>query len=70
MIVACPQCCFENLPEDKFWGECGHALALPSKPIPQKLPFDEKMAKIQKYLPSCLTEKILSQKGKVEKELR
>jgi class 3 adenylate cyclase/tetratricopeptide (TPR) repeat protein len=68
LIFACPNCGFENLPEEKFCGECGHDLGLPSKPIPKELSFEEKLAKIQRYLPKDLTQKILAQKDKIEGE--
>jgi len=51
-----------------FCGKCGHDLALPSKPTPKDLSFDEKLDKIQRYLPKGLTEKILSQRNKIEGE--
>jgi len=66
--LICPQCGFETLPRDKFCGECGHDLGLPSKPIPKELSFEEKLAKIQRYLPKDLTEKILTQRDKIEGE--
>jgi len=68
LLLICPQCGFENLPKDKFCGECGHDLSLSSKPLPRELSFDEKIARIQKYLPGELTEKILAQKDKIEGE--
>jgi class 3 adenylate cyclase/tetratricopeptide (TPR) repeat protein len=43
---------------------------LPSEPSPKELTFDEKLKKIQKYLPSGITEKILSQRDKIEGELK
>ena len=52
----------------KFCGECGHELTLTSKPIPKELSFDEKLAKIQRYLPKDLTQKILAQRDKIEGE--
>ena len=70
LSLPCPQCGFENIPGDKFCGECGHDLALPSAPILKALSFDEKLQKIQRYLPGDLTEKILAQKGKIEGERR
>lgn len=70
LLLPCPRCGFENIPGDKFCGECGHQLSLPSAPPPQELSFDEKLAKIQRYLPQGLTEKILAQKGKIEGERR
>ena len=65
-----PKVSFENLPSDKFCGDCGHDLTQPSPAIPKELSFDEKIAKIQKYLPSGITEKILSQRDRIEGEKR
>ena len=48
--------------------ECGHNLTLPSEPSPKDLSFDEKLDKIQRYLPKGLTEKILAQRDKIEGE--
>jgi hypothetical protein len=70
LLILCPKCQFENLPGDKFCGECGHQLSLSVKPISKELSFDVKLQKIQKYLPSGLTERILSQRGKIEGERR
>ncbi|MGD9034797.1 MAG: adenylate/guanylate cyclase domain-containing protein, partial [Desulfobacteraceae bacterium] len=70
LALACPQCAAEILPGDKFCGECGHNLTLASEPIPKDLSFDEKLEKIQRYLPKGLTEKILSQRDKIEGERR
>jgi len=50
----CPKCGFGNAPSYKFCGECGHNLTLPSEPIPKKLSLDEKLDKIQRYLPRDL----------------
>lgn len=50
--------------------ECGQNLTLPSKPIPTGLSFDEKLDRIQRYLPKGLTEKILSHRDKIEGELK
>ena len=68
LILLCPQCSSENLPGDKFCGECGHNLSLPSELAPKELSFEEKIDKIQRYLPKGLTEKILSQRDKIEGE--
>ena len=68
LFKTCPQCGSEIAPADKFCGECGHQLPLPSKPVSKELSFDEKLRKIQKYLPGDLAEKILAQKGKIEGE--
>jgi class 3 adenylate cyclase len=67
-IMVCPQCGLENLPGDKFCGECGHNLTLPSEQASKELSFDEKIDKIQRYLPKGLTEKILSQRDRIEGE--
>jgi len=68
LLLMCPQCGSENLPSDKFCGECGHNLTLPPEPSPRELSFDEKIEKIQRYLPEGITEKILSQRDKIEGE--
>ena len=68
LLLACPQCGAENLPGDKFCGECGYNLTLPFEPTPKELSFDEKIEKIQRYLPEGITEKILSQRDKIEGE--
>ncbi len=57
-------------PTSKFCLECGHNLTAPHSRPPQDLSFDEKLAKIQKYLPGGLTEKILSQRDRIEGERR
>lgn len=68
MEVQCPSCdAFIPLGK-KFCGECGHNLTLSPKPSPKALSFDEKIAKIQLYLPNGLKEKILSQKDKIKGE--
>jgi uncharacterized membrane protein YvbJ len=66
--LICPKCGFGNSPSFKFCGECGHNLDLPSEQAPKELSFDEKIDKIQRYLPKGLTEKILSQRDKIEGE--
>jgi hypothetical protein len=66
--VECPQC-GKSLPfEAMFCDECGHDLALPHEPHPKDLSFDEKLEKIQRYLPKGLTEKILAQRDRIEGE--
>ena len=68
--MKCPKCQTENPETRKFCRECGFGLALPSEPLPKELSFDEKLEKIQRYLPEGLTEKILSQREKIEGEKR
>ncbi|MCJ7595108.1 MAG: AAA family ATPase, partial [Desulfobacterales bacterium] len=43
-------------------------MTTPSEPLPKELSFDEKLDKIQRYLPKGLTEKILGQRDKIEGE--
>jgi class 3 adenylate cyclase/tetratricopeptide (TPR) repeat protein len=65
---ACPRCGAETLPGDKFCGECGEGLGGPL-PGPGGNPsFEEKLARLQRYLPQGVTEKILAQKDKIEGE--
>ncbi len=64
----CPQCNSENPPENAFCDQCGFDLKEPKETPPKDLSFDEKLAKIQRYLPKGLTEKILAQKDKIEGE--
>jgi hypothetical protein len=52
----------------EFCNKCGHKLSLPPETPPKDLSFDEKLTKIQRYLPKGLTEKILSQKDRIEGE--
>ncbi|MBW1789186.1 MAG: AAA family ATPase [Deltaproteobacteria bacterium] len=66
--VLCPACGFGNSPNFKFCAECGEKLTQSSEPKPKELSFDEKINKIQRYLPKGLTEKILSQRDKIEGE--
>ena len=65
---ACPGCGAKNPPQYKFCGECGHNISLPPEPPSKELSFDEKIDKIQRYLPKGLTEKILSQRDRIEGE--
>jgi hypothetical protein len=70
LVRSCPSCGQEVGPQAKFCLECGHNLvASPeSKPLPQDLSPDDKVAKIQRYLPQGLADKILSQRDKIEGE--
>ena len=68
MELECPNCRAKIPLGSKFCGKCGHHLTLPSEPTPRDLSFDEKIEKIQRYLPKGLTEKILSQREKIEGE--
>jgi len=66
--ISCPVCSKFNPPGSKFCNECGRNLDQPIKSISTDLSFDDKLVKIQKYLPKGLTEKILSQKDRIEGE--
>ena len=68
MELECPNCGAKIPLGSKFCGKCGHNLTLPSEPVPKDLTFDEKLEKIQRYLPKGLTEKILSQRDRIEGE--
>jgi len=66
--MSCPKCGSAPPPGFKFCNKCGHDLRMPSEEHPKELSFDEKLAKIQKYLPKGLTEKILSQRDRIQGE--
>lgn len=66
--IVCPQCGKRNPPGGKFCFECGHHLSVPVVSPPKVLSADEKIAKIRKYLPQGIAEKILSQREKIEGE--
>ena len=61
--------CDKALPiEAMFCDECGHDLREPKVILPKDLSLDEKIEKIQRYLPKGLTEKVLSQRDRIEGE--
>jgi len=64
----CPKCSKVVPIGAKFCNGCGHDLTIPTEPTPKDLSFEEKIDKIQRYLPKGLTEKILAQRGKIEGE--
>ena len=66
--IECPECKSKIPVGKKFCGECGYNLSLVSKPAPKNLSFDEKIEKIQRYLPEGLSDKILAQRDKIEGE--
>jgi class 3 adenylate cyclase/tetratricopeptide (TPR) repeat protein len=66
--INCPNCGISNALNYKFCRKCGYKISLPSQAPHKDLTFDEKLTKIQKYLPKGLTEKILSQKDRIEGE--
>ena len=64
----CPNCSSPNPPQFKFCNECGSQLKAPHAPTPGDFSFDEKLTKIQSYLPEGLIGKILSQRDRIEGE--
>src|SRR4030042_4422544 len=66
--IHCPKCGKVNPLSGKFCNECGHSLTVATAPVSKELSFDEKLAKIQRYLPKDLTQKILAQRDKIEGE--
>jgi len=64
----CPKCGAKATYKGKFCMKCGHNLTIPSEPTPKTLSPEEKIDKIQKYLPKGIAEKILSQRDRIEGE--
>ena len=64
----CPACKASIPFGRKFCGECGHKVDVPAETSSKNLSFNEKLTKIQKYLPKGLTEKILAQRDRIEGE--
>ncbi len=70
LVTLCPDCGKRNPPRSELCSECGSHFALPHSSAPRDLTFEEKLEKIQRYLPEGLAEKILSQRDKIEGERR
>jgi class 3 adenylate cyclase/tetratricopeptide (TPR) repeat protein len=66
--LVCPSCGYPVQADSIFCDECGQNLSPPVEIPSPDLSFEEKIEKIQKYLPEGLTEKVLSQKEKIEGE--
>ena len=64
----CPQCGAITPVTGKFCKACGYNLTGKAEPLLKNLSIDDKLQRIQKYLPKGLTEKILSQKDRIEDE--
>ena len=64
----CPKCNALLSPDSKFCDECGAKVSSLSQGDPKDVSHDEKLTKIQKYLPKGLAEKILSQRDRIEGE--
>jgi hypothetical protein len=68
MEMACPVCNAKIPLGKKFCGECGSKTSHANEMPPRELSYDEKLAKIKKYLPNGLIDKILSEKKNIEGE--
>ncbi len=66
--IVCPECSSLLAPDSLFCDECGAKVNNPAERDPKDLSLDEKLTKIQKYLPKGITEKILSQRDRIEGE--
>jgi class 3 adenylate cyclase/tetratricopeptide (TPR) repeat protein len=66
--LICPECSTSITPDCLFCDECGYKVSNRPERAPENLSLDEKLTKIQKYLPKGLTEKILSQRDRIEGE--
>jgi class 3 adenylate cyclase/tetratricopeptide (TPR) repeat protein len=66
--LICPDCGSGNSPNFKFCYNCGTQLAPVSKETPKPLSPEQKIEKIQKYLPKGIAEKILAQRDRIEGE--
>ncbi len=66
--MQCPQCRSDNPEGARYCNQCGAFLDASSPVSPPPQTFEEKIEKIQRYLPQGLTEKILSQRDRIEGE--
>lgn len=73
LLFACTGCSHQNHIDDRFCGECGRSLILQPEFTPNELSsqepsWEEKLSRIQKYLPKGLTQRVLAQRDKIEGE--
>lgn len=64
----CPKCHSMNPASFKFCGECGEKILPASEASSKELSPDDKLDKIQRYLPKGLAKKILAKREKIEGE--
>jgi Double zinc ribbon/Adenylate and Guanylate cyclase catalytic domain len=74
----CPACGMAARPQARFCRKCGHSLtppdvaspsaALPSLSLPDTRSLGDKLDRLQRYLPSHLSEKILASRGRLAGE--
>jgi class 3 adenylate cyclase/tetratricopeptide (TPR) repeat protein len=67
---ACPKCRNINPPTSRFCNECGAPLSSSPAPVYRELSSEEKLKKLQRYLPADVSKKVLAERGKIEGELR
>ena len=70
MTMKCPACGYDNPEGANFCNHCGHKLTHASPDDAHSSSFDEKLQKLQRYLPQGITQKIISQHEKLEGERR
>ena len=70
MTTQCPVCGYDNPQGANFCNHCGHKLTRSFTDDAQSISFDEKLKKLQRYLPQGITQKIISQHEKLEGERR
>lgn len=68
--MKCPECRSDNPAGANFCNRCGYRLVRSSSVESLPISFDEKIEKLQRYLPEGITQKIISQKEKLEGERR
>lgn len=66
--IICSKCGSQLSPDSLFCDECGSKIGNLTQVVSKEPALDEKLAKIQRYLPKGLTEKILSQRDRIEGE--
>jgi hypothetical protein len=70
LINFCPGCHNSNPAQFRFCGNCGRDLGIPSAAGLIDISFEDKIKKIQRYMPKGLAEKVLLQKERIEGERR
>jgi hypothetical protein len=68
--MKCQGCGFESSAEMHFCGKCGCQLTAPSGLSIKAYSLEEKLARIQRYLPEGRIKKILARKDRIEGERR
>jgi class 3 adenylate cyclase/tetratricopeptide (TPR) repeat protein len=68
LVASCPDCGSKVLSDDKFCGKCGCRLDL--KTTPKEPASTSDISRLQRYLPEGLAQKILSQKDRIQGEMR